>query len=234
MSATPFAIVPPTIDHLSRAYYELAEIGACSVGLKKKWPYHPSDRQELFALAADLSRWDPRLLEVLVQFALDHWIDLIPQKLREKMKGMQTPQTIGVIASFVKVAAPMDSERNFFWEYVAKGLIPVKPQFYFLGLHHPGGTLAQRSAKESLIQFKEWGFLGRERVLGVGTWDQGARLNILRRQFLNKKQLLVSEYLDELDQTLSRQQAILDLKLLGAKPSAKGRSSYWVFHSVPQ
>lgn len=233
------SLISPTENHLSRLYYELEKIGARSVGLKKPWPYSFSCREELFALAADLSRFDPRLLEVLVQFGLEHWEDLNPQRVRKYSKKMTTPQTLGVIASFIatamaqEVRAP-DLEQNFFWEYIIAGLSPVEPQFYFRDLYLPGSSLAGRAVKESLQEFRRWGFFGRERVImdpvsrrTAGTWDQESRLNILRRLFSKKKKITMAEYLEELRYTISRQQALQDFKTLRAKPVGGGRSSAW-------
>ena len=193
--------------------------------------------ESLFALGCDWSRFDPRLLEVLVDFGLHHWKELHPQKLREKMREMETPQTVGVVASFIQTTSPQDKEMGVFWDYVLFNLKPLSPQFYFRDLYTPGSTLANRAASESLTEFKEWGFLSRERIVvdpstkkTVGTWDQPARFNILRRLFTQKKHLQISDYLEELHHTISRQQALLDLKSLGAQQKEKGRIAYWIFH----
>lgn len=229
----------PTYEDLARLYYELGRIGARAVGEKKKWAYRLEDVESLLALACEWSRFDPRLLEVLVEYGLHHWQELRPQALREKMKTMETPQTVGVIASFVQSARPDDKEIQAFWDYLTFGLKPVSPQFYFRDLYAPGSRLARRAVLESLAEFKAWGFLARARIVvdtatkkTVGTWDQEARLNILRRLFSEKKQIQVSDYLEELNHTFSRQQALLDLKSLGAKQKEKGRGAYWVFPSA--
>lgn len=228
------SLIPPTDAHLSRLYYELEKIGARSVGLKKPWSYSFSGKEELFVLAADLSRFDPRLLEVLVQLALKRWEDWNPQLLRKFSKKMETPQTLGVIAAFVETAVTQNQELHFFWDYVTAGLTPVKPQFYFRDLYLPGSSLAERSVKESLQEFKQWGFFGRERVIvdpptkkTAGRWDQESRLNILRRLFSKKKKITIAEYLEELRHSISRQQALQDFKTLRAKSVGGGRSSAW-------
>lgn len=227
-------ISPPTEKHLARIYFELEKIGARAVGSKQPWPHRPPDKESLFALAAEWSRHDPRLLEILVQYGLVHWRELSGQRLRQEMAAMETPQTIGVIVSFIQSAAPQDRECRLFWEYVAEGLQPVEPQFYFRGLYLPGSRLAQRAALESVTEFKKWGFLGRERVIvdpsakrAVGSWDQTARLNILKRLLETRKRIQISDYLEEIKQTISRQQALLDLKTLKAKPTGQGRSAGW-------
>ncbi|MDO8494416.1 MAG: hypothetical protein Q7S68_03675 [Deltaproteobacteria bacterium] len=226
---------PPTPDHLSRLYYELEKIGARSVGEKKAWPYRITGKEELFCLAADWSRWDPRLLEILVQYAHDRWEDLLPQKLRRIMKKMRTPETVAVITSFVQSRSSEAEELMAFWNYVTNGLQPVEPQFYFFDLYTPGSSFAEQTAKESLLEFKEWGFLGKQRIVidtktreTAGTWDQAARQNILKRLFIKEGQLQISDYLEEINYSISRQQALLDLKALKAIPKGEGRGSFWL------
>ncbi|MDO8526395.1 MAG: hypothetical protein Q7T03_01765 [Deltaproteobacteria bacterium] len=233
-------IIPPTENHLTRLYYELGKMGAQSVGEKKPWPYHFENTESLFALASDLSRWDPRLLQILVEFGLNHWKELHPQHLREAIQEMQSPQTVGVVAAFILAAAPLEKETSLFWNYVTAGLKPVEPQFYFHDLHTPGSILAERAAKESLQEFSQWGFLGRERVIadtrtkqGVGSWGQPARLNILKRLFKTRKQIQISDYLKELGHSISRQQALLDLKKIKAKQEGSGRGTTWILLRQP-
>ena len=224
----------PTQNHLSRLYYELGKIGARSVGAKRPWRHPPENREALFALACDWSRFDPRLLQVLVEYGLRCWKTLSPQRLRESMHQMETPQTVGVVAAFIQSTQSSDSERILFWDYVTADLEGVPPQFYFRDLYPPGSRSAERAAKESLDEFSRWGFLGRERVIvntqtrqGAGRWNSGARLNILRRLFQEHKSLRISDYLEELSHSISRQQALLDLKKVGARPEGKGRSAKW-------
>ena len=225
----------PTPKHLARLYYELGRIGARSVGEKLRWPFGSLTPEALFTLAADWSRWDPRLLEILVQYGIEHWRDLNPQQLREKLRTMEMPQTLGVIASFIQTAKSEESELLFFWNYVVQGIEPAPSQFYFCNLHQPGSPRAERTARESLSEFKQWGFLGLERVItdsktkkSVGTLPVDSRLNLLRRLFKQKTSIQISDYLEALKNSISRQQALLDLKALPAKQHGKGRSAHWM------
>ncbi|MBI4124671.1 MAG: hypothetical protein HY609_07020 [Deltaproteobacteria bacterium] len=234
-------ITLPTEAHLARIYFELGRAGARAVGEKKPWPYHIENREALLTLAADWSRFDPRLLEILVQYGGRAWETLQPQKLRQNLAAMESPQALGVIAAFIQTADPLARERNLFWDYVVKGLRPVEAQFYFRDLYPLGSRLAQRAARESLAEFKRWGFLGLSRIVidpatrqAAGTWDQESRHNILKRLFREKGTLQISDYLKEIEQTLSRQQALLDLKSLKAKQKGKGRSAHWILRPAPR
>ena len=90
----------PTQNHLARMYYELAQHGALAMGEKKPWPYRPKNLYELVALAADMSRFDPRLLGILVEFVELKWLEINPVLLRQEIKKMDCPQTFGVILGF--------------------------------------------------------------------------------------------------------------------------------------
>ena len=216
---------PPSAEDLSRMYYELGQAGARAVGAKKAWAFKIKNLESLFVLAADWSRFDPRLLEILVEYAARHWADLNPLKLRESIKSMTTPQTIGVIAALVRCSLPADKEPHFFWDYVTAGLQPAATQYYFSNLYTLGSDLARRAAVESPQEFKRWGFL----AIGhdVGSWDKSSRLNILNRLLDQKKKVQISDYLKALKDSISRQQALLDLQAAGAMQCGRGRGAYW-------
>lgn len=56
----------PTDQELERLYYELARIGAPSVGRRQPWKYAPRDLEQLVVLACEMLRFDPRLLSILL------------------------------------------------------------------------------------------------------------------------------------------------------------------------
>jgi hypothetical protein len=227
----------PTEDHLARLYFELSEIGAACVGDEKPWPYHPRNSEELLCLAADMSRYDPRLMTILVRFLNDNWDTLNPQTMRSHYNGMKTSQTIAVLAEFVLGACGGDDEKRYFFGYLQRGLAPVATQFYFHHLYSPGGTLAKRATLKSLAEYKRWGFLATEapvideaRRQTLGTLDAATRKNILYDLMKERKRITISDYLDALDNKISRQQALLDLKSAKwARRSGRGRGAYWRF-----
>ncbi|MDO8644269.1 MAG: hypothetical protein Q7S00_04795 [bacterium] len=230
----------PATSDLSHLYYELGRLGAPAVGRKKKGVATGGSPEELVILASDWSRWDPRLLQIIVTFGWSHWKEWNPYLLRQARQEMKTPQTVGVVSSFILAVAgdhqpQPDRELTSFWNYVTADLKPVSPQYYFFDLYLPGDHLGERAARESLGEFKRWGFLGRDRIVvntatktGAGSWDQPSRLNILKRLLTGRRKIQISEYLEELHHSISRQQALLDLKNLPARSKGEGRSAYWV------
>lgn len=152
----------PNINHLSRMYFELSQKGGSGIGEAVKWPYSPQSTEELTALASDMSRFDPRLLEVIVDWVFHHWTELNPYQLRQTLKTMTCPQTLCVIFNFVssirRDSVPTDSECLAFYQYLCEGIKPVSPQLYFTNVYpKPAGSLMTRAVTESLQEFKEKG-----------------------------------------------------------------------------
>lgn len=217
-------------------YFELAKIGANCVGAKANWPYdHPlKNKERLIALASDMSRFDPRLFEILVVFFLNHWAEINPVLLRSCYKEMKWPETVAVICEFLKSAAK-DDELIYFTDYLSSGLKPSTTQFYFHDLYSPGGRLAQIATEEGVYEFKKWGFLSAIRPVidskdrkTAGLFDPVSRKNILKRLLTEKNVIGLKDYLKAVHFTITRQQALLDLKNSGfATSTGKGRSAKW-------
>lgn len=217
----------PTDVHLSRIYYELAKAGASCAGEKKAWPYEPKNIEELIALACDMSRFDPRLVDILVDFLSRHWGDVDPAKLRRSYKDMQMPQTVAVIGEFL-LQAVKDEDAHFFVSYLSMGLDPAPVQFYFRNLYSIGGRLAQRAAEEGIHEYKKWGFLACERPMSIGTFDRNSRRNVLHRLLKERGEISLKDYLAAVQFSISRQQALLDIRSSGAASvSGAGRGAKW-------
>lgn len=225
----------PTEKHLSRLYFELSRLGATCVGERSPWPYHPKNREEMFCLAADFSRYDPRLITILVRLVREHWQTFNPLLIRAHLNNMRTPQTIAVITEFVSLQAKGDADLCYFCEYLQRGLDPAPMQFYFHHLYRLGGMLAERAKEKSLTEYKRWGFLACEAPIldektrtTTGTLDASTRRHILKKLLTHQREIRMSDYLDALDHTVSRQQALLDLKALpGLKHIGSKKGTRW-------
>ncbi|MCB1214280.1 MAG: hypothetical protein KDK66_02265 [Deltaproteobacteria bacterium] len=225
----------PSTKELSRLYWELSKLGAPSVGKKYPWPYHPQSTEELLALACDLSRYDPRLLSILVSWLYKNWKKFFPQVLRDFYPKMDCPQTVALVAEFLK-NLPQEKELSYCMTYLQEGLAPVPFQLYFRGLYQPGGKMSQRAVLESLAEYRRWGFLAREmpsldvfKKTTLGHLSQEARLFYLKELLKEKKTIQLSDYLKALPVKVSRQQALQDLKKVSRlKKNSVGRAAEWV------
>ncbi len=230
---------PPDTDTLSRAYYELSRLGAAASGEKTDWPYDPKSKEELIALCADLSRYDPRLFGILVEYLLKHWQEVSPQALRAQYPRMNTPETVAVLAEFLK-GAGVDDERKYFAEYLQRGLRPVPPQLFFKDIYAPGGKLSRRSIEESLAEYKRWGFHSREtptidvyKKTALGSFDADSRWNILHKLFEERPELRLGDYLEAVRGSITRQQALNDLKKIARVAGSKrGPGARWVLKKI--
>jgi hypothetical protein len=210
---------PPTIAELERLYFELETIGAPSLGRRSRWPYTPENREGLVALAAEMLRYDPRLLSILLQLVLEHWQELNPLVLRREMQRMRFPQALLVVLEFAR-AASHDAELRHFADYLGAGFRRVAPaERFFLDLERPASRMARRKAGTNLKAYGRWGFIGTERPTMsvttkelVGTFDADSRAYVRRRLAERRGAFKLSEYLDALDHAISRQQAYQDLK----------------------
>lgn len=200
----------PTTDHLSRLYYELSLIGAHCIGENRAWPYGKPDKSRLLVFAAEMSRYDPRLLTIIITYCLEHFYEINPAEIRALYNDMQTPQTFAVLAEFVK-AATSDKELLYWAEYLQRGLSAVQPQFFFHYLYTPGGALADRAVERNLQEYKRWGFIACERPTidqktkkTVGSFDSLARRNILEKLLRERGSISLADYVSTLDHAISQ------------------------------
>lgn len=224
-----------TPDELMRLYYELSQLGAPCVGAKKEWRFSPQTKEELLTLAFDCVRHDPRLLSVLILFLKDHYSELNPYLLRQALKKNETPQTVGVIGEFAK-QLNLDKELFYLFEYLTKGFSRKNNELFFVGLHPIGSLKLQEVAAQSLKEYRKWGFLGIERPIidlttkkTIGSYGTSYRIHILKQLLKRNKKVTVSSYLEALHYTISRQQALYDLKhFFPLKLVGIGRGAFWV------
>lgn len=225
----------PTQQDLERLYYELASIGAPSVGRRAEWSYEPEGREELVALAAEMLRYDPRLLSILLQLLLERWTELNPLTLRRIMRRMRWPQALLVVLEFAR-SATQDAELRYFADYLGAGTARVAPaERFFLDAERPGSRMARRKAGRNLKAYGRWGFIGTERPSTsvaskqlVGTLDAASRA-FVRRQLADRRgEFALQEYLDAVGHSISRQRAYQDLR---ADPefsvAGHGRGARW-------
>ncbi len=224
----------PTDDDLSRMYYELARRGASTVGRRARWPYTPRSDEELLALGAQMSRHDARLLGALVELCLRGWRELSPVKLRAAMSATRCPQALCVVVDFARDAA-RDRELTLWARHVTADWPRVDPAaHFFVDDVRPGERMAARRLGRSLALYSRWGFRAVERPTidphrktRVGRYDAETRRAVLDGLLARGEGVSVSELLAALDHSISRQQALVDLRAAGLVPSRRGPGARW-------
>lgn len=227
---------PPTENELARMYWELAKLGAPSGGARRAWEYAPRSREELTCLAAEMCRYDARLLTVLVSWLGERWAELNPLALRLEMRRMRSPQALCVVFTFVRSAA-VDPELRKLVAYVCAGVSPARPvERFFFDSERPGSRLAERNLGRSLVEYSRWGFLGLERPqtdvfrkTTVGRYDRASRIDLLRRLAKQRGELTLATYLAELDHAVSRPQAVKDARAAGLLLRGTKRGGKWLW-----
>jgi hypothetical protein len=226
---------PPTEAELERLYYELARAGATSIGRKRPWPYHPSSREDLIALAAEMLRYDPRLLSILLQYLVAEWTKLNPVHLRAVMRKMRWPQAFLVVLEFGK-SASADVEFRYLADYLCAGFARVEPaERFFLDAERPSSRMAVRALGRNLGPYARWGFIGSEKPIAdavtkrtVGRYDAETRKRILSELAARVDSFTLGEYLAAIDHAISRQQALLDLQSIpNLQSTGRGRGAKW-------
>jgi len=226
---------PPSGLELSRLYHELSLRGAPAVGRHEHWPYIADELEDLIALAAEMLRYDARLLSILLQFVLEHWSEFNPLRLRRCMQRMRWPQALLVVFEFAREAS-REPELRYLGDYLGAGFERVNPsERFFLDMERPGSRVARRRAGRNLKPYKRWGFIGSERPTAdsvrkrlVGGLDTASRAHVRARLLERRDSFALSEYLEALDHSISRQQAYADLR---ADPElllvGRGRGARW-------
>lgn len=235
MIPTTFKI--PSTNHLLRAYHELAALGASAAGKHKPWSYHPDGTEELLAICGELSRHDPRLFEILINYMRDHWENIDWLKLRRDILQTPSPQVWGVIGELLHTSTGDAEIRNCF-RFLMHGVPATPTQHFYHLLYTPGSLLAARAMTHRLREFERWGFLASERPimdqgqkLGTGRLSSRARQQILQQLITQRGHLQIRDYLAALPHPISRQQALTDMRSIpGLRRRGHGRGSTWSAH----
>jgi hypothetical protein len=202
---------------LTRLYYELGQLGARTLGHKTDWEYGSPSAEDLVTLASQASRYDPRLLWVLVEFLARDSGALNPVRLRSAARESRWPAALGVAFEFSRRVSH-SSELEDLYKFTMGGIPRASGEQFFVSTHAFAGNLARREAEESLSQYKRWGYLSREepfaKELGStahGTLGRSERLNLLRRLVERLGSISLSDYAEALGQKASPRQASRDL-----------------------
>jgi hypothetical protein len=216
-------------------YFELAQVGARSVGRRRPWRYHPESNEALLAIAGEMLRHDPRLLTILLQWVIETWTELNPLEVRRQMTRMRWPQALAVVFSFVRVAS-QDAELRRFADYASAGWHRISPpERFFFGGERPGSRMAARHLGRNLAPYARWGFIATERPAAdvfskrtVGRYDAPTRRRILAELLDRQESVTLAEYLAAVDHSVTRQQAFSDLRSLGGLLlEGHGRGARW-------
>lgn len=208
--------LPLNKEELSHLYWELARRGAFCSGEKFSWRFNHMTEEELLTLAVLQSRYDPRLLIILVDFfKLPR--DLHPIHFKRFLRQEEALPIMAVIGEFV-LESPASLEAKELCRFLMTGTRPVPTQLFYRGLYPIAGKKMREVIERPLWAFKKWGFLAADPPLlkekagpRIYLFDQPTRLRILQELAARQKRFRLKDYLTEIRDSISRQQALKDL-----------------------
>ncbi|MBI2082422.1 MAG: hypothetical protein HYT76_02535 [Deltaproteobacteria bacterium] len=210
------ASLPLSEKESSRLYWELAQKGAISVGEKTSWSYHSLSGEELLVLALLQSRYDPRLLEILIDFFAKEKFQINPVVFKQKLSQWDALPLMAVVGEYVlEITASLEVKELMRYFMIGAHTVPL--QLFFLGLYRIGGRKMEEMVQKPLWGFKKWGFLASDPPLPkegqkIYLFDLTSRLNLLKKLVSDKRRFRLRDYLEVIDYSISRQQALKDLR----------------------
>jgi hypothetical protein len=213
--------LPLNQKETARLYWELSRRGAFCNGEKYDWKYKRLHEEELLTLAVLQARYDPRLAAILVDFLRSEGARFHPVRLKETLRKREALPVMAALGEFVLETSPPLPVREMM-RFLITGASPVPIQLFYRGLYPIGGKKMEEAASKPLWGFKKWGFLAadppllKERLPAKRPYlfDQASRLQILRELTRKKSRFRLRDYLQEIGFSVSRQQALKDLRAI--------------------
>lgn len=233
-------LLPLSADETARLYWELGRRGAYCDGEPGPWAYKKIGEEELYVLAILQSHYDPRLMAILVDYFRSPR-SLDPIRFKRLLREHQSLSSSSVIGEFV-LSQPVSDEVKDFFQFLAAGVRPVPTQLYYRGIYPLAGAKMGEAVGRPLWAFKKWGYLAadspflKDRIVGKRTFlfDLPSRLEILRDFSRGRERFLLRDYLREIGFSVSRQQALKDLKVAQwIQKRGSGKGGYYVVKPFP-
>ncbi len=221
--------LPLTLKENSRLYFELSQKGAFCNGEYYTWKYDTLSEEDFFTLALLESRYDPRLFAILVDFFCNYELHLNPLLFKESLSKREALSISAVLGEYVNEAKHKNTE---LFRYLQSWAKAVPTQLFYKAFYKISGLKMRDCVEKPLWYFKKWGFLAcdppllKERKQNRHfLYDLISREKILGEMGGNKKNFLLKDYLEALNYSISRQQALKDLNQnLKIVKHGKGRS----------
>lgn len=221
--------LPLNARETARLYWELSRRGAYLTGERFSWKYENLSEEELTTLAILQTRYDPRLMAVMIDYLSVPHPGWNPVLFKETLRQREGLPLAAVIGEFVLESAPLEEVKDLFW-FLQAGVSPVPNQLFYRGLYPVGARKMEEAISRPIWAFKKWGFLAadppflKDRVVRRRCYlfDQDSRRNLLFEMAKKKKRFRLRDYLQEIHFSISRQQALRDLSWLRRRGKGKG------------
>ncbi len=174
--------------------------------------------EEVLAVAAEESRFDYRLLYILVEFLSTHYIKFHPFRIRSASRNFRSPQVWGVIADYCALLSEKKDRKSFF-SIITDQLQPAPFQLYFNPLRRPRPKESKKVLSMTADPFFRWGYFSNEPPISkeLRKPRRGYAPSLQRRHYViarllhEKKYVSLPEYRKAVGNSVSRQTAHRDL-----------------------
>ena len=209
---------PLSLAELSSLYFQLQQNGAFCRGENKKH-FDNLSLEEVLAIALEESRWDFRLLGILIDFFQKNFIHIKPFLLRNYIQKNKSPEVIGVIQEWVYTLNTSPDLKDFFTLLTKDLKRDDEYKLFNVGQAFILKNI-QKEATSSLMQYKKWGFLCSEIPLlkenliaekRLHLYSKEERMNILKELLSSYGEISLQEYLKAIKNSVTRQHARLDI-----------------------
>ena len=200
-------------------YYELGKLGAFCGGEPLVRHFENLTANQLLSIACEESRFDPRLLGILIDYFSKHYRQINPFGLAKAIQKIATPQTLGVISEFAK-KTHSSSDLKAFFDIVLRDIHPSPIQIYFNTQVRPRVKIITKKILYTPNEFRKWGFFSDidpylkefRPKKAYWTFTSKDRQKILDDLMAQGEKFRMKDYLRALGGSITRQQAFIDLK----------------------
>lgn len=190
----------------------------------------------------EMTRFDPRVGEMLILFIRDHFRSMNPISLNHLIQTTRQPATLGVLLEHVSLLITVSKERTQFslWKQLALAHIEKAPyQSFFIGLSPFSPKQQLKAASLPLSIYSKWGFYAQDLMINKARqWldqhprtliDADQRKEVLNQLIVEQERIRAEDYIHALKGMVSRRQAEMDLSR-HPKLIKKGqtRNAFWV------
>jgi len=204
--------------HGLEALPQIADLKNAYEKLQFHIPTPPTEKE--LALYSQWARFDARLGEIWIDHLANDWKKLNPISLNEELLRLPWPAAAGVLLEFVSNKIRDRSVRDHLLTWMHSVLYGIKPapfQMFYISGRKPGSPSMLEDSELPLQEYRRWGFLARDSLVGKQSFDRGELSPDIRKKYLKKlcssrMRIDLDTYWNEIGKVISRRQAERDLR----------------------
>lgn len=208
--------------------------------LLKKYNLFQSGKGSSHEFIKSLSwcRMDPRLGEILIIYLRDHWSEWNATELSTLVAKLPWPWVFGVLCSHVELILNKSDLKTFrLWRDCALSKIEKNMEYsvFFIGVYSFAGKQMKSEVIESLSLYSRWGYYGQTPMIPLRSSEKEVDKTLISKHqrkakllelFQMKRRISVSDYLEFLDQKVSKRIGENDLKTWARKSGNTKGTTY--------